>query len=300
MMTDWNDIRFLVAVADLGSTLAASRMLRVSQTTVARRLAALEAATGLVLFDRHQAGYRLTPAGEALLVHARSVTEAAGDFDAAARVQLRATAGTVRLTAEEIFANDLLAPMLADLHAAHPEIRIEVESSSTIRDLGAGEADIALRGTAHEAPAGVVGRRLCRNDWTLYCSRAYAERHGGVPRTKAELRHHAFVGGGGGSLWRAYQAFLRAHGLESQVAIHHPSSSGLLASVRSGFGVGVLPCIIADGDETLVRCVPPKAGADGQLWLLTHDRVRHFPPVRTAIDFLYLRLKDRVEALHLD
>ena len=123
------------------------------------------------------------------------------------------------------------APMLADLHSAHPEIRIEVESSSAIRDLGAGEADIALRGTAREAPAGVVGRRLCRNDWTLYCSVAYADRHGGVPHTKAELRNHAFVGGGGGSLWRAYQAFLRAHDLESQVAIHHPSSSGLLASV---------------------------------------------------------------------
>ena len=298
-MLDWNDIRYLVAVADLGSTLAAARALRVNQTTVARRLAALEAATGLILFDRHQAGYRLTPAAIALIGQARTLTDAAESFEAAARAEARASGGTIKLTTEDIFANDLLAPILVDLHSAHPAIRIELETSSALRDLGAGEAEIALRGTAHEPPAGVVGRRLCRNDWTLYCSREYAARHG-LPRTKAELREHAIVGGGGGSLWRAYQAFLREHDLESQVAIHQPSSSGLLASVRSGFGVGVLPCIVADADPALVRCLPPKAANGNDLWLLTHDRVRHSPMVRTAIDFLYDRLKAKVTALALD
>jgi DNA-binding transcriptional LysR family regulator len=39
---DWNDLRVLLAVARDGSTLAAARSLRVSQTTVARRVAALE------------------------------------------------------------------------------------------------------------------------------------------------------------------------------------------------------------------------------------------------------------------
>ena len=297
-MTDWNDIRYLVAVADGGSTLAASRLLRVNQTTVARRLAALEQATGLVLFDRHQAGYRLTPAADALIGQARAMTAAAEAFDAAAMAQVRAAGGTIRLTTEDIFANDLLSPLLVELHAAHPGIRIELESSSDLRDLGAGEADIALRGTSREPPAGVVGRRLCRNEWTLYCSRDYAARHG-LPRTKAELRTHAIVGGGGGSLWRAYQAFLREHDLEGQVALHQARSSGLLSSVRSGFGVGVLPCIVADGDPTLVRCMPPRDDTTNILWLLTHERVRHNPPVRTAIDFLYGRLKARVEALHL-
>jgi len=39
-MLDWNDLRYFLAVARDGSTLAAARELRVSQTTVARRIAA--------------------------------------------------------------------------------------------------------------------------------------------------------------------------------------------------------------------------------------------------------------------
>ena len=76
-MLDWNDLRYFLGVAEHGSTLAAGRALRVSQTTVARRIAALEEALGLPLFERRQAGYALTPAGEGLLDRARQVGSAA-------------------------------------------------------------------------------------------------------------------------------------------------------------------------------------------------------------------------------
>ena len=58
-MLDWNDLRYFLAVAREGSTLAAGRALRVSQTTVARRIAALEEALGFPLV-REAAG-RLRP-----------------------------------------------------------------------------------------------------------------------------------------------------------------------------------------------------------------------------------------------
>ena len=87
-MFDWNDLRYFLAVAETGSTLAAGRALRVSQTTVARRVAALEEAIGLVLFERRQAGYAATPAGEALLEPARQVEAAASAFTEAAAAML--------------------------------------------------------------------------------------------------------------------------------------------------------------------------------------------------------------------
>src|SRR5258708_33781349 len=62
-MFDWNDLRFFLAVAREGSTLAAGKALRTSQTTVARRIAALERALGLPVFEKRQAGYPLMPAG---------------------------------------------------------------------------------------------------------------------------------------------------------------------------------------------------------------------------------------------
>jgi DNA-binding transcriptional LysR family regulator len=284
-MLDWNDLRYFLAVARGGSTLAAGRALRVSQTTVARRIAALEEALGFPLFDRRQAGYTLTSEGEALLERAKAVEASAEAFAEAAGAHSRDSSGTVRITSEEIYAQGLIAPFLRELHELHPEIMIEIDSSQALRDLGEGEADIALRSSSKSQPAGLVGRQLAVDDWTLYCSRDYAARNG-APASVEDLHHHPIVGGGGGNLWIHYQLWLQQLGLEDQVAVHHATSLGLLSAVRSGFGVAVLPCVVADRDPDLIRCIPPRPG---------HGRVRHAPRVRTVIDFLFDRLKRYVE-----
>jgi DNA-binding transcriptional LysR family regulator len=297
-MLDWNDLRYFLAVARDGSTLAAARTLRTSQTTVARRIAALEAALGVPLFEKRQAGYAVTPEGEELVARAEQVERAANGFAEAAAGHGRDLSGTVKITTEEVYAITLLAPLLRELHETHPEIRIDLDTSQTVRDLGAGEADISLRSTKDQAPqaAGLVGRQLGPDEWTLYCSRAYAARHG-VPRTREELIGHAFIGGGGGNLWIHYQGWLRALGLEHQVAMHHATSGGLLSGVRSGFGIAVLPCIVADGDPELIRCIPPRDDHGRVLWLFTHERVRHTPRVRTVVDFLYEKLSRHIRDL---
>ncbi|HTK57775.1 MAG TPA: LysR family transcriptional regulator [Sphingomicrobium sp.] len=295
VMLDWNDLRYFIAVADGGSTLAAGRDLRVSQTTVARRIAALEEALGLQIFEKRQAGYALTPAGEELLDRARQVEAAATGFADAAAAQVRDTSGTVRITTQEIFVT-LLSPMLRELHEQHPEILIELDDSQDFRDLGEGEADIALRSALGDLGSGVVGRRLGPDDWTLYCSRDYAAAHG-VPTTKAQLKRHAFIGGGGPKLWRAYSSWLHDLGLDDRVIMHHASAMGMLSAIRSGLGIAVLPCIVADADPDLVQCVPPKDGHGRVMWLVTHERVRHTPRVRAVIDFLYERLSKHIKML---
>ena len=296
-MLDWNDLRYFLAVAQEGSTLAAGRALRVSQTTVARRIAALEGALGVHLFEKRQAGYALTPAGQDLLSRAEEVERKADAFSEAAAAQSRNVSGTVKITTEEVYAITLLAPMLRELHELHPEIMIDLDTSQQVRDLGAGEADISLRSTKGPGQAaGLVGRQLCVDEWALYCSRAYAERHG-VPTTIAAMKKHTFIGGGGGHLWIHYQSWLKELGLEQQVAMHHATSGGLLSGVRSGIGIAVLPCVVADADPELVRCVPPRTGHGRTLWLFTHERVRHTPRVRIVIDFLYDRLSRHVRQL---
>jgi molybdate transport repressor ModE-like protein len=296
-MLDWNDLRYFIAVARHGSTLAAGRALGVSQTTVARRIAALERFLGFPLVDKRQAGYALTPTGERLLQKAEKVEESASAFWEAAAAHSRDLSGTVKITTEEIYAVTLLAPLLPDLRELHPEIVIDLDTSQSVRDLGAGEADISLRSTSETSqPAGVVGRKLCVDDWTLYCSKGYAARHG-APHTLEEIKGHPIIGGGGGNLWTHYQAWLHTLGLEDQVAMHHATSGGLLSGVRSGFGIAVLPCVVADSDPDLHRCIEPRTEHGRVLWLFTHDRVRHTPRVRAVIDFLHERLSRHVRQL---
>ena len=219
-MLDWNDLKYFLAVARDRSTLAAARSLRVSQTTVARRITALEEALGVRLFEKRQAGYSLTPEGEGLLAHATKVESALNTFADAASAQSRDVSGIVKITTEEVYAITILAPLLREVHEEFPEIVIELDTSQTVRDLGAGEADISLRSTksSTQMSAGLVGRQLCIDDWALYCSRDYASRNG-VPRNRAQLKKHSFIGGGGGNLWIHYQNWLQQLGLEQQVAM---------------------------------------------------------------------------------
>jgi DNA-binding transcriptional LysR family regulator len=238
----------------------------------------------------------LTEAGAELLDRAVQVEAAATGFSEAAAAHARDVTGTVRITSEEILATAIISPLLRELHERHPNIIVELDTGQQLRDLGRGEAEIALRSSASEHAAGLVGRMICIDDWTLYCSRDYADRNG-VPESVEELRNHPIVGGGGGNLWLHYQAWLKSLGLEDQVAMHHGTSTGLLTAVRSGFGIAVLPCIVADADPELVRCLAPRAGHGRTLWLLTHERVRHTPRVRIVIDFLFERLKAHVARL---
>ena len=288
-MLDWNDLRYFLAVADSGSTLAAGRRLRVSQTTAARRIAALEAALGLILFERRQAGYALTSAGRALLDHARAVESAAQALSDAASAEQRDASGTVRVTMEEVYAVTVLGPILRDFHEAHPAIRIELDTTEDVRDLAAGAADVALRTAARPRGGGLVGRKIASTSWTIYCSRSYAEAHG-APRTRRALRGHPLIGGGGRNVGRVYQEWLKQNELEAAVAIQHDSVTGLLAAVRSGIGLAALPSFVADLDPDLVCCLPPLPGQERDIWLLTHERLRHSPPVRVVLDFLAHRL----------
>ena len=75
-MFDWNDLRHFLAVAREGSTLAAATALRVNQSTVHRRLVALEQRLGCALVERHPAGYRLTEHGKQLQPFAEEVENA--------------------------------------------------------------------------------------------------------------------------------------------------------------------------------------------------------------------------------
>jgi DNA-binding transcriptional LysR family regulator len=80
-MFDWNDLKHFIAVARHGSTIAAAKTLRTSQSTVQRRLSGLEKRLGRKLVTRTATGYRLTDFGEQLRPYAERVEATVGDFE---------------------------------------------------------------------------------------------------------------------------------------------------------------------------------------------------------------------------
>src|SRR3546814_1410112 len=108
-----------------------------------------------------------------MLASARAVRDAANRFGEAAGARSRDAGGTVSLTTMEIFAVTILPPILRDLRAAHPAIHIHLDTSDEPRDLASGAADIAIRSSTQPTGAGLVGRRIADNPWTLSIGRAH-------------------------------------------------------------------------------------------------------------------------------
>ena len=277
MKFDWNDLRFFAAVLEHGTTVGAARAIGVDQTTVARRIAALEAALGIDLFERDHAGYRPTPAAELLQPSVLAVSEQMAQFVRQASTAERRAKRRIRITGEETIMRTQVVPALTRFAAEHPDVQLEIDLSPTVRDLVAGEADIAVRaGPAPEEPS-LVRRRLSDSPWAVYCSTAYAAAHG-APRTMAELADHPFVALDVGV------PEIRAFGLESSVRQVVTALSSVEAMIRTGACVGAMPCITADAIADLVKCFP--APTSSAVWLVYPERLRRAPEVKTLSRFI--------------
>lgn len=282
-MYDWSDLRFFLAVARTGSTLAASRQMQVSQATVSRRLTVFEETLGLQLFTRRPSGYTLTPKGEALLPLAEAVEAAADQFCNAAGAEERRLFGRVRLTTVESAANSWVIPALATLRDHHPEIEVELITGEDILDLASGEADVAIRFGVQPTQESLVVRRLAELDECFYASQPLVERLG-FPNDLAQLARYPIVGET--RMGARFTQWIEDNLPEARVVQRVNSLSGVLASVRAGIGAALMPCIMGDYLNGLVRLVPPIKELSTPCWLVTTDHARKQPHVRAVIDIV--------------
>jgi DNA-binding transcriptional LysR family regulator len=288
-MYDWNDLRYFLAVARTGSTLAASRALKVNQTTVARRIGALERAIGMKLFDKRQSGYALTETGMELRTTAEQVEIEATAFAEQANAMGRRTSGVIRVTTNEGLANIVMAPVLSAFRKLHPAVRVDLIVDERRLDLARGEADVALRTGARPTESGIVGRRLMSMAWAAYCSRDYAKRRG-CPKSVDMLNRHAVIGADGPIAALPGWTWLQTVAPEAEIAVRTSSLTNLISAVKAGLGITVLPCVLVESETDLVRCMAPISGVQSDLWLVTREDARDIRRVRAFVDFLAARV----------
>jgi DNA-binding transcriptional LysR family regulator len=281
-MFDWNDLRYFLAVARTGSTLAASRALAVDATTVARRVGELERAIGMRLFDKRQTGYVLTEAGLELRATAERVEAEATAFAEQAGAIGRRISGVIRVTTNEGLANVIMAPALNAFRRLHPDVRIDLIVDERRLDLMRGAADVALRTGTRPTETGLVGRRLPPVAWAVYCGRDYAD----PPTCADDLGQHPLIGAEGPIAALPGWTWLQQAAPEAEIVASSSSVTNLISAVRAGLGLSVLPCFLADPDAGLVRCTDPIKGAQSDLWLVTREDLRDVRRVRAFVDFL--------------
>ena len=289
-MLDWNDLRYLLAVARAGSTLAAANTLGTSQSTVHRRLTELEERIGRQLVKRHATGYRLTELGEHLLPYAERAEEAMEAFERQALASDKDLSGTVRVTCASTLADRLAnSPLVDAFHARYPRIRVELVISDRLLDLSKGEADIAIR-LGEPQDGALIGRKIVEAPWAVYASHSYVERHG-RPERPQDIEHHVVVAYDGEIADYAAARWLRSVAPHAQVAARSENWPGYLLAVKSGAGLGLLPIHHGDRERELVRLIDTDPQLVSHFWLLMHRDMRPTPRVRAFFDFVIAELK---------
>ena len=282
-MLDWDDFRVFLSVARAGTLSAAARLLQVDQSTMSRRLAALESAAGARLFDRTPSGYLLSSAGEAVRARVEELESHALAIERQLLGQDARPTGQVRLAASDSLAAWFLVPRLAALHTLCPGIRLELVTGNQAVNLARREADISLRLTKPKEP-NLIARRLCQAAWAVYASSSYLQRHG-KPSVRGRLRGHRVVGfdlelrGTVGARW------LEKHGNLAEVPLTCNSLVLQAAAVAAGHGLSPLPCVFGDREPGIERAMPRTIGAH-ELWLVVHPDVKSSARVRAVMDYL--------------
>jgi DNA-binding transcriptional LysR family regulator len=272
---DWNDLRYLLAVARAGSFAGAARRLDVNQTTVARRLNAIEAALGAHLFTRSDGSLALTKAGEAALEHAARIEREVEVLEQGMGNADQAVTGAVRLTSVPILINRVLIPTLPMLVREYPLLRLELIAEPRNLNLTRREADIAIRLARPETGAALT-KRIGHLDYAIY---------GLAGRSSESLPWIPYEEGLSHLPQARFVAKAVASG-EKMAPVAVSDAESLHEAVHAGVGKAVLPCLIADSDSSLSRLSGRQPILSREIWLMTHRELSRAPAIKAVIAWL--------------
>lgn len=287
MIYDWSDLRVFLAAARARSMLRAASELGINQSTVTRRVTALETALGLRLFDRTRDGCSLNEAGKSVLSQAERVAAEAETFERLVAQHKRNHSGVIRVTTLESLANQFLTPLLSEFMELYPDLRVELIATNQVLNLARGEADIALRACRTPTQPGAVVRKLADDPWNLYCSRSYSDRRG-APRRASDLNKHVLIGADGNLARSDPFTWLAKVAPEAMVRSVCSHLANVVAAIKAGHGVGPLPNSIGIPPD-LVKCFPMPDFKIG-IYLMTRESLKDVPRVRAFNKFLVARV----------
>lgn len=283
---DWDDLRYVLAVAREGSLARAAKTLGVDHTTVGRRIEAAERALDVRLFVRTPGGYAQTTDAERLLAEISAVEEAVIALERAAQARKSSIDGVVRVTAPETFGCVFLAPRLAALHLEHPRLSVELSSTGAVLDLGRREAEVAVR-MFRSTQENLALRRVGAVRYGLFASRDYLARR--PLRGPSELCAHSLLSSEApqrGKKPAAVDArWLAKLSDGAKPAMVCEVSIALYEACREGIGVAVLPRYLADRDPAL-ELVPMPDPPSEPIWITVHKDMRDNAAVRVVLDHL--------------
>jgi DNA-binding transcriptional LysR family regulator len=240
-------LRQFVAVAEELHFGRAAQRLHMTQPPLTQAVRALEASLGVQLFVRSKRSVALTPAGDALLVHARRLLRAADELPRAVRAAAEGLSGQLRLAFVSSIAYGPLPEWLRDFRERHPDVAVQLREATLDVQLAAFDADEIDTGFVLHAPGGLPAGFGATT--VLVEPLVLALPAGHLAATKRAPRF-ADIGGEpivifprdiAPSLFDAVVSFYRAQGVTPRIAQEAIQMQTIVNLVSAGMGVAWVP-----------------------------------------------------------
>ena len=201
-MDRFQELKAFIAVVEAGGFSSAARATDESQPAVSKAIGALEKRLGVALFNRSTRSVTLTDLGQRYYDRTKPLMDEMEAADGELTSSTLNASGLVRISSPSTFGRLIVLPLLAELLALSPGLRVDLVFSDMTRDMVDDRIDLAIRVGRVEEPDAIV-RRLGGIPLVCVGSRRYFDQHG-IPKVPADLVHHNCILYGGmaeGSDW---------------------------------------------------------------------------------------------------
>ena len=274
----WDDLQFVLSVAENGSLSAAARDLGVNHATVLRRVAAFEQAYGVTLFERRPSGYALNPQSQHVISTLRSIHQSVASLERSFTGLGSPFHGNIRVTSTNTICHEFLTPHVHVLSQLYPELEIELISTNSRLDLSDLEADITIRPTLN-LPEDLTGEIIGKMGLRIYATADYWHKN-----KSADYRDHNWLGGSK-SLLRSPIDYWQIAVLKDKVSHRADSFITLRQMAELGMGPTVLPCFIAQTAENLVCSPLFNFETETDIWVAAHKDLAATPRIQALMQY---------------
>lgn len=260
---NWDDLRFVLAVAESGTVSAAAKALGVNHATVLRRVAAFEERHGVSVFEKGVKGYTISPDKMRIIEAAREVEVAIGAVERLLNSGRGARTGKIRLTSTDTFTQFILPPVIQKLTAAERGLHFELLTTSHHLDFARLHADVTVRPAAR-LPDDLQGDVAAHLGFAVY-------------GRGADLPWYGLIG----PLSRAKPAaWMQEHVPASDVEGNADSFPTLARLVAQGLCKAFLPCCLGDMLDGVSRVSGMPVDMSIPVWVACHADLAGAPRLR--------------------
>ena len=281
---NWDDIKLFLEVARSERLSIAAKRLMIDASTLSRRLHKLEESLATKLFERTVDGHVLTIDGTKLLQYARRMELDAGQAFVNIKEHKNLNSGRVRIGVTEAFGSFFIAPHLTDLKQAFPNIQIELLHFARDVKISRNEADIAIAVEKPKSTSTIIAK-LCDYQLQLYGHASYLK----------DLKEHVAINQLANYQWVSYVdnllfteqlSYLKELNADIEPSFQSTSITSQYSAIKSGLGIGILPCFLAEQDASLVKLCANEVKLVRSFYLVTHPESKRLSQVETVWQYL--------------